>query len=76
MARTLDVYLHRDLAGRLTQNEHGDMVFNYDESWMEKPGAIPLSNSLPLRKQRFNRRECRAFFAGILPEESNSWLPS
>lgn len=70
MARTLDVYLHRDLAGHLIQNDHGEMVFDYVQSWLEKPGALPLSNSLPLRQECFKRRECRGFFAGILPEES------
>jgi len=29
-----------------------------------------LSQSLPLAKKRFNKRECRPFFAGILPEEA------
>ncbi len=70
MARTLDVYLHRDLAGHLIQDDHGEMVFDYVQSWLEKPGALPLSHSLPLRQERFKRRECRGFFAGILPEES------
>jgi serine/threonine-protein kinase HipA len=70
MAKTLDVYLHKDFVGHLIQNEGGQMVFNYAESWLEKPGACPLSQSLPLRKERFTRKECRGFFAGILPEES------
>jgi serine/threonine-protein kinase HipA len=30
----------------------------------------PLSQSLPLRKERFSRNECRGYFGGILPEES------
>jgi len=46
------------------------MVFDYAERWLQKPGATPLSQSLPLRKERFKRNECRGFFAGILPEES------
>src|ERR1700731_4265357 len=46
------------------------MVFDYAESWLQKPGATPLSQSLPLRRERFKRNECRGFFAGILPEES------
>lgn len=46
------------------------MVFDYVESWLNKPGATPLSQSLPLRTRRFNRNECRGYFAGILPEES------
>jgi serine/threonine-protein kinase HipA len=70
MAKKLDVYLHKDFVGHLIQNEGGQMVFNYAESWLEKPGACPLSQSLPLRKERFTRKECRGFFAGILPEES------
>ncbi len=70
MARTLDVYLQNDLVGHLVQDEGGDMSFQYVESWLDRPGATPLSQSLPLRKERFRRKQCRGFFAGILPEES------
>jgi len=70
VARTLDVYLHNDLVGHLIQDDGGQMVFDYADSWLQKPGATPLSQSLPLRKERFKRNECRGFFAGILPEES------
>jgi serine/threonine-protein kinase HipA len=70
MARTLDVYLHDDLVGRLIQDDGGQMRFEYVEGWLSKPGATPLSQSLPLRKERFTRKECQGFFAGILPEGS------
>src|SRR6202022_1859343 len=70
MARTMDVYLHNDLVGQLIQDGGGQMVFKYLEDWLNRPGATPLSQSLPLRKDRFSRKECRGFFAGILPEES------
>jgi serine/threonine-protein kinase HipA len=70
MPRRLDVYLHRHLIGKLIQNDHGHMVFDYAESWLENPSAIPLSQSLPLSKKHFNRNDCRGFFAGILPDES------
>ena len=70
MPRTLDVYLHRRLVGKLVQNEHGQTVFEYLESWRTNPTAVPLSQSLPLTKQHFNRNDCRGFFAGILPDES------
>src|SRR5580698_3198554 len=70
MARTLDVYLYNELVGHLIQDDGGQMVFDYAESWLQKPGVTPLSQSLPLRKERFKRNECRGFFAGILPEES------
>ena len=71
MARTLDVYLHTDLVGHLTQDDDGDVSFQYAESWLQRAEAVPLSHSLPLRAERFRRKECRGFFAGILPEEAN-----
>jgi serine/threonine-protein kinase HipA len=46
------------------------MVFAYTESWLNRPGALPLSHSLPLLPKRFRNKECRGFFAGILPEEA------
>jgi serine/threonine-protein kinase HipA len=69
MARSLDVYLHEELVGHLTQDDGGQMAFEYLESWVAKPGARALSQSLPLRKERFPAKECRGFFSGILPEE-------
>ena len=50
MARTLDVYQHRELVGHLIQDDGGQMVFDYAESWLQKPDATPLSHSLPLRR--------------------------
>src|SRR4051794_9468094 len=69
MARTLDVYLLDDLTGHLRQDDGGEIVFEYVESWLSNPVAAPLSQSLPLRKKRFKRKECRGYFGGILPEQ-------
>jgi serine/threonine-protein kinase HipA len=68
MARTLDVYLDRDLAGKLTQDDSSRLLFDYAESWLSNPDAMPLSHSLPLRKEPFNEKECAGYFNGILPE--------
>src|ERR1700741_3145305 len=70
MARMLDLYLHQHLVGHLVQDDDGQMSFEYLESWLAKPGAAALSQSLPLRKERFPAKECRGFFGGVLPEES------
>jgi serine/threonine-protein kinase HipA len=70
MARTLDVYLNCELVGHLIQDDGGQMVFDYAASWLSRPGAQPLSHSLPLRAERFKQNECRGFFGGILPEEA------
>jgi len=71
MARTLDVYLQTELVGHLVQDKGGQMTFRYAENWLERPGATPLSQSLPLRKERFSRKECQGFFGGLLPEAGN-----
>lgn len=74
MARTLDVYIHHDLVGYLVQDNDGRTIFNYAKSWLENPAARPLSYSLPLRKERFTQKECRGFFGGILPEQTQREL--
>jgi serine/threonine-protein kinase HipA len=59
MAKSLDVYLDTRFVGHLIQDDGGQMVFQYAESWLERPAAFPLSQSLPLRRERFSRKECR-----------------
>src|SRR5579862_1663857 len=63
MNRELDVYLFDRLVGRLSQDLHGDLGFSY------VPGATAISISLPVRGQPFTSKECKAFFAGILPDQ-------
>lgn len=69
MARELDVYIHQQMAGHLIQDDHGQMTYEYSESWLNNPNAIALSYSLPLKNEPYTRKECRGYFAGILPEE-------
>src|SRR5690606_23557307 len=71
MKRDLHVYLNESLTGHLTQDNNGRLSFAYATHWLNNPDAVPLSCSLPLRQARYNARECRSFFAGILPEESS-----
>jgi serine/threonine-protein kinase HipA len=71
MTRRLDVFLGAEIVGALEQDSHGALWFSYDAAWLEAGKAVPLSASLPLRKERFHSRECRPFFAGLLPEEMN-----
>jgi len=70
MARTLDVYIGDDIVGRLDQDDGGQMSFTYSEGWQKLPGAVPLSQSLPLKSEVFKGKECRDFFGGILPEQA------
>lgn len=71
MARVLNVFLKDQLVGQLEQDGSGAMRFCYDETWLGAISAFPLSASLPLRRERFGRKECRPYFAGLLPEEAS-----
>lgn len=71
MARTLDVYLEEQLIGHLLQDDGGQMLFRYAPVWLESSECFPISRSLPLREEEFKQKECRGFFGGILPEQSN-----
>ncbi|MFO7760274.1 MAG: HipA N-terminal domain-containing protein, partial [Desulfobia sp.] len=65
----LIVYLNTERVGSLKQDDSGLLQFSYDQTWLEKPNAMPLSRSLPLQSEVFSGKRTRPFFAGILPEE-------
>lgn len=69
MNRVLTVWWDGAEVGALGLNDHGDMTFVYAATWLEAPDARPLSLSLPLRPEPFDRAGTRPFFAGLLPEE-------
>lgn len=70
MTCTLDIWWDGRLVGQLTQDKHGELGFAYARAWLDDEAAQPLSASLPKRTEPFSRRECRPFFGGLLPEES------
>jgi len=69
MAKMLDVYFEEKIVGYLQQDDHSDMNFTYADNWLNDSAAIRISCSLPLQKNTFKKKECSAFFGGILPEE-------
>ena len=70
MMRTLDIWWEGRIVGQLTQSQHGELGFAYASVWLDNASAPGLSASLPKREEPFTRRECRPFFSGLLPEES------
>lgn len=70
MKAALSVWWDRRIAGALRLDKHGDMSFAYDPVWLADDRAPALSASLPKRTESFNRRACRPFFGGLLPEEA------
>ncbi|MBU6371190.1 MAG: type II toxin-antitoxin system HipA family toxin [Alphaproteobacteria bacterium] len=70
MKAALSVWWEDKIVGALRLDEHGDVSFAYDPAWLADASAAPLSASLPKRAETLNRRACRPFFAGLLPEEA------
>ena len=66
---SLIVYLNAERVGILDQDDSGLLQFSYDQAWLAKPGAMPLSRSLPLQSEIFPGKKARPFFAGVLSEE-------
>ncbi len=70
MTKTLNVWWDGEIVGALTIDRHGEMGFAYAPNWLVDAEKPALSFSLPKRDESFSRRECRPFFEGLLPEES------
>jgi len=68
-ARALDVYWDTALVGRLMQNAAGSLSFAYDPGFLHS-AAAGISISLPLQDILFEGDVVKAFFSGLLPEES------
>lgn len=64
----LSVYLHDHLTGYLWLSDTSRFSFQYDRSYIEDPAAIPLSLSLPMKKEPYVNDTARPFFSNLLPE--------
>ena len=70
MTRRLSVWWEEAIVGTLEVNKHGEMRFAYSPEWLADASRPAISFSLPKRSEPFMQRQCRPFFAGLLPEES------
>jgi serine/threonine-protein kinase HipA len=68
--RKATIKINDQLAGWLTQDEHG-YHFVYDKTYAAKPGARPVSLTLPLREAQYTSNVLFPFFDGLIPE---GWL--
>jgi len=68
--RKAKVYIHNELAGRLTENEEG-YSFKYDDNYLAGSMAKPVSLTLPLQDKPFVSKTMFPFFDGLIPE---GWL--
>jgi serine/threonine-protein kinase HipA len=67
--KALAVWWDGSIAGVLLATD-GDLTFSYSQEWLATKNARPLSVSLPPRAGTYKRSECRPFFAGLLPDET------
>ncbi len=67
MAHDIGVWLFDQAVGKLSLVA-GRLSFQYGPDWLARPNPVVLSQSLPIRPEPFDDSQCRAFFAGLLPE--------
>lgn len=67
MANDIGVWLFDQPVGTLSL-VGGRLSFQYRHNWLAQADAVALSQSLPLGPDAFDDHQCRAFFAGLLPE--------
>jgi len=65
-----EIWVHKDLAGILSENEEG-YHFKYDTDYLNQKGSLPVSLSLPLQEETFHSEHLFPFFDGLIPE---GWL--
>ncbi len=65
-----EIWVNKDLAGILTEDEEG-YHFAYSQAYLGKEDATPVSLTLPLQEEAFHADFLFPFFDGLIPE---GWL--
>jgi len=69
MTGRLQIIWNKRLVGTLDRHKKGKVIFQYSQDWIEKE-ALPVSLSLPCRKEKFAPAISTAFFENLLPESN------
>ncbi|WP_305812331.1 type II toxin-antitoxin system HipA family toxin [Photobacterium leiognathi] len=64
----LTVAMNGILVGSLTKASSGAISFQYDPSWLSRPGARAISLSMPLRHDAYHGDTPYNFFDNLLPD--------
>lgn len=64
----LNVSLNGIKVGVLSKDKNGGLHFSYNNDWMERGGARPISLSLPITKQHYSGDVVYNFFDNLLPD--------
>lgn len=68
--RRAKIYYQSQLAGILSEEDTG-YRFVYDNDYLQQPGAIPVSLTMPLSQKEYESNVLFPFFDGLIPE---GWL--
>lgn len=68
MSRFGNVFYADALAGCIEQRDDGRFCFTYRPEYLARPGARPVSLTLPLRAEPFESPVLFPFFSGLLAE--------
>lgn len=68
--RQAEIYRKDLFAGTLTE-DGGEYRFRYDDAYLAREGAQPVSLTLPLQKEVFESPVLFPYFDGLIPE---GWL--
>ena len=66
--QSLNVFLNTRLVGQLTRQSTGAISFVYNPDWLAWEHRMPVSLSLPLRKDRYVGAPVIAVFENLLPD--------
>ncbi len=64
----LRVLLNNRLVGHFQKEPGGAIYFRYDESWLSRDNATPVSLSLPLRDDAYKGERVATVFENLLPD--------
>jgi serine/threonine-protein kinase HipA len=70
VSRTAYVYVRDTYAGVLEDTDEG-FVFRYDELYLADSESVPVSLTIPKRKESYESKTLFPFFDGLIPE---GWL--
>ena len=68
MTDSLVVILEHAVAGRLTRLPNGRSRFEYDDTYRQRPGATPLSLSMPTQVRTHSDQVVTPWLWGLLPD--------
>ena len=66
-SRRAAIYVRGVYAGELKETD-GGYCFGYDQEYLQKKGALPVSITMPLTEQPYKSSTIFPFFDGLIPE--------